>query len=67
MLEDALRTVRGTDLARKFADLALDGLDRLMARKAAASTQLRPRCLSICVSGANRQSAIGNRKMPEGR
>lgn len=38
VLEEALKTVRDQDLARKFADLALDGLDRLLARKAAAST-----------------------------
>jgi hypothetical protein len=38
VLEDALKTVRDQDLARKFSDLALDGLDRLLARKAVAST-----------------------------
>jgi hypothetical protein len=33
VLEDALKTVRDTDLGRKFADLALDGLDRFLRRK----------------------------------
>jgi hypothetical protein len=33
VLEDALKTVRDQDLARKFAALALDGLDRFLRRK----------------------------------
>jgi transcriptional regulator with XRE-family HTH domain len=33
VLEDALKTVRDQDLARKFAALALDGLDRFFRRK----------------------------------
>jgi hypothetical protein len=33
VLEDALKTVRDKDLARKFAGLALDGLDRQLRRK----------------------------------
>jgi len=33
VLEDALKTVRDTDLARKFAALALEGLDRQLRRK----------------------------------
>ena len=33
VLEDALKTVRDQDLARKFADLALDGLDHQLRRK----------------------------------
>ena len=32
VLEDALKTVRDTELARKFAELALDGLDRQLGR-----------------------------------
>jgi hypothetical protein len=31
--EDALKTERDTELARKFAGLALDGLDRQLRRK----------------------------------
>ena len=33
VLEDGLKNVRDTDLARKFAELALDGLDRFLRRK----------------------------------
>ena len=33
VLEDALKTVRDQELARKFAELALDGLDRYLHRK----------------------------------
>jgi hypothetical protein len=40
VLTDALEKYTDRDLDRKFADLALDGLDRLLARKVAASTQL---------------------------
>ena len=33
VLEDALKKVRDQGLARKFAALALEGLDRLFARR----------------------------------
>ena len=33
VLEDALKTVRNQELARKFAELALAGLDRQLRRK----------------------------------
>ena len=33
VLEEALKNVRNQELARKFAELALDGLDRFLRRK----------------------------------